>query len=108
MISCLKRYLPYAAGLLNRASSLPVEEALVPQVHRWGNRKIPWRRKWQPTPAFLPGKSHGQGNLAGYSPGGLKESDMTEHTHTLPDRGILAKFGDSLVFMVQEIRITIG
>ena len=30
--------------------------------------KIPWRRKWQPTPAFLPGKSHGQRNLAGYSP----------------------------------------
>ena len=30
--------------------------------------KIPWRRKWQPTPAFLPGKSHEQRNLAGYSP----------------------------------------
>ena len=31
-------------------------------------QKIPWRRKWQPTPVFLPGKSHGQRNLAGYSP----------------------------------------
>ena len=30
--------------------------------------KIPWRRKWQPTPVFLPGKSHGQGNLVGFSP----------------------------------------
>ena len=30
-------------------------------------RKIPWRRKWQPTPAFLPAKSHGQRRLAGYS-----------------------------------------
>ena len=30
--------------------------------------KIPWRRKWQPTPVFLPRKSHGQWNLAGYSP----------------------------------------
>ena len=30
-------------------------------------RKIPWRRKWQPTPIFLPGKSHGQRSLAGYS-----------------------------------------
>ena len=28
----------------------------------------PWRRKWQPTPVFLPGKSHGQRSLAGYSP----------------------------------------
>ena len=28
-------------------------------------RKIPWRRKWQPTPVFLPGKSHGQRSLVG-------------------------------------------
>ena len=33
-------------------------------------RKIPWRKKWQPTPAFLSGTSHGQGSLAGYSPCG--------------------------------------
>ena len=37
-------------------------------------RKIPWRRKWQPTP-----ESHGQKSLAGYSPWGCKELDMTEH-----------------------------
>ena len=30
--------------------------------------KIPWRRKWQPNPVFLPGKFHGQGSLVGYSP----------------------------------------
>ena len=37
-------------------------------------RKIPWRRAWQPTPAFLPGESHGQANLSmGYSPWGHKE-----------------------------------
>ena len=41
-------------------------------------RKISWRRKWQPTPVFLPGKSHGQRSLVGYSPRGLKELDMTE------------------------------
>ena len=35
-------------------------------------RKIPWRRKWQPTPVFLPGRSQGQRNLAGYSPWGHK------------------------------------
>ena len=35
-------------------------------------RKIPWRRKWQPTPVFSPGKSHGQRSLAGYSPGVTK------------------------------------
>ena len=42
--------------------------------------KIPWRRAWQSTPVILPGESHGQRNLAGYSPWGLKESDTTEAT----------------------------
>ena len=32
--------------------------------------KIPWRRKWQPTPILLPGESHGQRSLAGYIPWG--------------------------------------
>ena len=41
--------------------------------------KIPWRRKWQPTPVFLPGKSHGQSNLVGYSLKGLKVLDVTKH-----------------------------
>ena len=40
--------------------------------------KIPWRREQQPTPVFLPGESHGQRSLAGCSPWGHKESDMTE------------------------------
>ena len=40
--------------------------------------KIPWSRKWQPTPVFLPGKLHGQRSLVGYSPWGRKESDTTE------------------------------
>ena len=40
--------------------------------------KIIRSRKWQPTPVFLPGKFHGQRSLAGHSPWGLKESDMTE------------------------------
>ena len=39
--------------------------------------KIPWRRTWQPTPVFLPGESHGQRSLAGYSPWGRKELGMT-------------------------------
>ena len=47
-----------------------------------GVGKIPWRRKWQPTPVFLPGKSHGQRGMVDYSPWGCKESDVTDHTHT--------------------------
>ena len=53
-------------------------------------RKIPWRKKWQPTPVSLPGKFHEQGRLGSclgnpmHSPWGLKESDTTEqlNTHT--------------------------
>ena len=47
----------------------------------------PWSRRFlgegnsKPTPIFLSGKSHGQRSLAGYSPWGCKESDMTEHEH---------------------------
>ena len=64
------------------------------RLHPWV-RMIPWRRKWQPTPVFLPGKPHGQRSLAAYSPWGCKELDTTEwlscdtrkvcvyiHTHT--------------------------
>ena len=50
-----------------------------PEFDTWV-RKIHWRRAWQPTPVFLPGESHGQRSLAGYSPRGHTESDMTEVT----------------------------
>ena len=43
--------------------------------------KIPWRRKWQSTPALFHGKSHGQRSLIDYSPWGRKELDMTERLH---------------------------
>ena len=51
---------------------------------RW-SRERAWKREWQPIPVLLPRKSHGQKNLAGYSPWGHKESDTTlthSHTHT--------------------------
>ena len=44
-------------------------------------RKIPWRRKWQPTPVFLCRESHEQRNLVGWSPWGYKELDTTEQLH---------------------------
>ena len=46
-------------------------------------RKISWLRKWQPTPIFLPGKSHGQRTLVDYSPWGRKELDTTKQLHLL-------------------------
>ena len=52
----------------------------IPEFAPWVG-KIPWRRKWQPTPVFLPGESHGRRSLVGYSPRCCKESDMTERLH---------------------------
>ena len=60
--------------------------------HFWVG-KMPWSRKWQITPVFLPGKFHGQRSLVGCSPWGCQESDMTEqlsvhtctHTNTHTD-----------------------
>ena len=46
------------------------------EFHPWVE-KIPWRRKWQPTPVFLPGKCHGQRGLVDYSLWDRKESDTT-------------------------------
>ena len=54
-------------------NSPPVQDTWVRSL---GN--ISWRRKWQPTPVSLPGKSHGQRGPVGYSPWGRKESDMAE------------------------------
>ena len=49
--------------------------------------KVPWRRVWQTTPVFLPGESHGQRSLVGYSLWGREESDTTatEHAHVHAD-----------------------
>ena len=63
-----RKNLPATAGDSRDAGLIP----------GWG--RLPWRRKWQPTPVFLPGKFHGQSSLAGCSPGVCKEWDMTEMT----------------------------
>ena len=52
------------------------DERYADSIPRLG--KIPWRRKWQPIPVFLPEKSQRQRSLAGHSPWGHKESDTTE------------------------------
>ena len=54
------------------------QETQVPFLGQEG----PWRRAWQPIPVFLPGESHGQRSLVGYSPRCRKESDLTERLST--------------------------
>ena len=69
---------------------------------------LSWRRKWQPTPAFLPGKFHGQRSLEGYNPRGCKELDMTEHlgtythTYTLP----LLSFCKHALYIGEQLSLT--
>ena len=60
--------LPSDAGDVRDIGSIP------------GFGRSPWRRSWQSTPIFLPGETHGQGSLVGYSPQGCKQSDTTEAT----------------------------
>ena len=72
----------YFRGNQSETVSLPMQET----QKTWGwslVRNIPWRRKWKLTPVFLSGEFHGQRSLAGYSPWGHKELDMTEHAPTL-------------------------
>ena len=62
-------------------------------------RKDPLEREWQPTPIFLPGESHGQGSLTGYSPWGHKEAATQSSTHGLISPLEPASFsGDKIAF----------
>ena len=54
------------------------EETWVPFL----SQKIPWMRKWQLTPVFLPEKSHGHRSLVGYSLYGCKQSEVTEQLNS--------------------------
>ena len=78
---CLE-YLDFSQSFLvaHTVKNLPTVQEM--QFDPWV-RKITWRREWQSTPVILPGEFRGQRSLAGYSPWGHKQSDMTEsHTHT--------------------------
>ena len=70
--------------------------------------KIPWRRKWQPTPVFLPGESHGERSLVGYSPRGHKDLDMTEQLHFHFQPAIYLKFSlvfKKIVLVMEEVKV---
>ena len=57
-----------------------IKRWLTPWKESYDQPRQHWRRKWQPTPVFLPGESQGQGNLVGCRLWGHTESDMTEVT----------------------------
>ena len=78
-----KIYPIQSGNLLGKASMVAQQSRICLQCRRcefnpWVG-KIPWRRKWQTTPVFLPKNSHGQRSLEGYCPR-ITESDTTEAT----------------------------
>ena len=77
------RVLTAGASAVARASLAAQTGKCLPAMQETRVGKIPWRRKWQPTPVFLPEKSHGQRSLVDYSPWGHKEFDTTEQLHSL-------------------------
>ena len=71
------KYIDFPGGSDSKASVYNAGSlGLIPESGRF-----PWRRKWHPSPVFLPGKPHGQRSLVGYSPWGRKELDTTEQLH---------------------------
>ena len=70
--------------------------------------KIPWSRKWQPTPVFLPRKSHGQRRVAGCSPWShrVRQDRTHTHTHTPPHNSALShKHPRVLAFQEADLRL---
>ena len=81
----------------NRTTNVPYTHVGLPRWLRWERIhlqsrrsgfdpwawKIPWRREWQPTPVFLPGESHGQRSLVGYSPQDHKSRTWLSDSHFL-------------------------
>ena len=63
----------WASLVAQMVKNLPAMQEIQVQPLSWED---PRRREWQPTPVFLPRESHGQRNLAGYSPWGFKESEQ--------------------------------
>ena len=83
--SILAWKIPWTAepGRLQSTGSLRVSTGSLRVGHDWVTSLslftfMHWRRKWQPTPVLLPGKSHGQRSLVVYSPRGLKQLDTSE------------------------------
>ena len=77
-IASVRQFGGFPSGTSGTESTCQCRKHKRPGFDPWV-RKIPWSRKWQSAPIFLPGQFHKQRSLAGYTPCGYKESDATEH-----------------------------
>ena len=78
---------PVASVLLVKKAISQMVKNLPSMQETWVG-KIPWRRKWQPTPVLLSGESHGQRSLVGYSLWDHRESDTAERLSTHSNRNL--------------------
>ena len=88
------------------------------KVKKWGHEahcrfdpwvgKMPWRRKWQPSPVFLLGEFHGQRSLAGYSPWARKESDTTKQLTTTAGTKLPGSLNVAKMPLFAEIQVPWG
>ena len=67
---------------------------------------IPWRRVWQATLVFLPGKHRGQKSLVGYSPWGCTESDVTERRAHTPQSSFQELIESHVAVLVRDVCVT--
>ena len=96
-------YLGY--GMLGNPDGLPGKESswnagdtgLIP-----GSGRFPWRRQWQTSPVFLPGKFHGQRSLAGYSPRGHRVGHKWATKH---HNGILVGSNINVLILVLSLKL---
>ena len=77
-----RRQVVFPSGAGGKEPACQCRRCQRPRFDPWVG-KVSWRRKWQPTPLFMPGKSHGLRSLVGYRPWGHKELDVTEWLHFL-------------------------
>ena len=82
-VKIMKRTEDHFRDLWDNVKHTNIQIIGVPEEEGKKHTETTWRRKWQPAPVFLPGKSHGWRSLVGYCPWGRKESDTTERLHYL-------------------------
>ena len=93
--------LDFPGGSVSKESTCSAGDCLQSRRPRFNPciRKTPWRRKWQPTPVFLPGESHGERSLAGYSPGVTKNQSQLNYYYHLETNVDLGVQPSSLVWL---------
>ena len=83
--------LGFSGGASGKEPACKCRRCKRPGFNPWVG-KIPWRRTWQPTPVFLPGESHGQKSLVGYSPWGHKSWTQLKRLSTYIQKHMCSSF----------------